>query len=348
MKSAFRFAIAVPIIVAVAGLLVWAYRAGRSEQAAEAERDARLEAPSRATQEAGKTVLTFDEQAQHANGIAVTVLRADRRSAEVLVNGVVLQLQPLLDLKASTNSAKTEIAKARAAVQASQAEYKRLLGLNQSSQNVSEKAVEAARAASESDAAVLENAEQSLTVLRDSMRLHWGTVISNWLEQGSPQFDALLAQNESLIQATATNDAGWAAPAQAIVQLPSGAHALARLIASLPQLDPRLQAPGFLYVVSARPPLVPGTNLSLYLPRGPVRNGSIVPDSAVVWWQGRAWCYVEESPYKFTRVEVSTANPIPLGWFVSGGIPAAARVVTAGAQTLLSEEFRSQIQPDQD
>ena len=347
MKSAFRIAIAVAIILAVAGLLVWAYRAGRSEQAAEAERDAPLEAPSRAIQEAGKTVLTFDEQAQHANGIAVTVLRADRRSAEVQANGVVLQLQPLLDLKASTNSAKTEMAKARAAAQASQAEYKRLLGLNQSSQNVSEKAVEAARATSESDAAVLENAEQSLTVLKDSMRLHWGTVITSWLERGSPQFDALLEQNGSLIQVTAPNNASWTAPAQAVVQLPGGAHASARLIASLPQLDPRLQAPGFLYVVSARPPLVPGTNLSFYLPAGPARNGSIVPDSAVVWWQGRAWCYVEESSGKFTRAEVSTANPPPSGWFVSDGRPAGARVVTAGAQTLLSEEFRSQIQPDQ-
>lgn len=348
MKSAFRLVIMVAVALVVAGLLIWAFRAGRSEQAAEEESDTPLEAPSRTTQESGKTVLTFDADAQRANGIMVTALHADRRSPEVEANAVVLQLQPLLDLETGINTANMEIAKAGAASQASQAEYKRLSALNQNGQNVSEKAVEAARAASESDAAVLENARQSLAVLRDSMRLRWGKVISDWLEHGSPQFHALLAQNESLLQVTAANHPGWIAPRQAVVPLPVGIHASARLIASLPQLDPRLQAPGFLYVVSARPPLVPGTNLSLYLPAGPAKNGAIIPNSAVVWWQGRAWSYVEQAPGKFTRAPVSTDNPVAGGWFVSEGIPAGARVVTAGAQTLLSEEFRSQIQPDQD
>lgn len=348
MKSAFRFAILAAIALVVAGVLIWAFRAGRSEQAAEDESDAPLEAPSRVAQEAGKTVLTFDADAQRANGIATTVVRADRHSAKVEANGVVLQLQPLLDLQTSVNAANMNIAKARAASQASQAEYKRLSALNQNGQNVSQKSVEAAQAASESDAAVLENAQQSLAVLRDSMRLHWGKVVADWLEKGSPQLHALLAQNESLLQVTAANHPGWIAPRHAVVLLPGGDHGSAHLIASLPQLDPRLQAPGFLYVVSAQPPLVPGTNLSLYLPAGPAKNGEILSNSAVVWWQGAAWCYIEAAPGKFTRAKVPTDNPVAGGWFVSDGIPAGARVVTAGAQTLLSEEFRSQIQPDQD
>lgn len=348
MKPAFRFAVLVAVAIVVAGLLIWAFRAGHSEQAAEEESDTPLEAPSRATEEAGKTVLTFDDGAQRANGIVVAVVRRDRRSEEVQANAVVLQLQPLLDLETSINTANMDIAKARAASQASQAEYRRLSDLNQNGQNVSQKAVEASRAASESDAAVLENAQQSQNVLRDSMRLRWGKVMADWLEQGSPQLHALLAQSESLVQVTAANHPGWIAPEQAVVPLPGGVHASARLIASLPQLDPRLQAPGFLYVVSGRPPLVPGTNLSLYLPAGAAKDGAIVPNSAVVWWQGAAWCYVEKAPGKFTRAEVSTDNPVEGGWFVSEGIPAGARVVTAGAQTLLSEEFRSQIQPDQD
>ena len=122
----------------------------------------------------------------------------------------------------------------------------------------------------------------------------------------------------------------------------------AHLISSFPLLDPRLQAPSFLFAVAAHPGLIPGINLSIFLPAGPERSGIIVPYGAVVWWQGSAWCYVEEQPDKFTREEVSTDNPTPAGWFVSEGIAAGARVVTKGAQTLLSEEFRSQIQADQD
>jgi hypothetical protein len=109
-----------------------------------------------------------------------------------------------------------------------------------------------------------------------------------------------------------------------------------------------LQAPSFLYAISAHPGLIPGINLPVFLPSGPVRNGVIVPYAAIVWWQGRAWCYVEEKPEKFTREEVSTANPAAGGWFMSEGISAGARVVTLGAQALLSEEFRSQIQANQD
>jgi len=349
MKPILRILVVCVVVLGIAGGLIWGFRSGRSEQAAEQERDAPVEAPSRVAAEGGKTVLSFDEQAQRANGIVVTTLAADRRSAETQVTGVVLQLQPLLDLKASYNAALMDIAKARAAANASQAEYRRLSQLNQGGQNVSEKSVETARAASEGDAAVLQNAEQSLAVLKSSIPLHWGAVIAGWLQQGSSSpLDALLAQRAYLLQVTATNGAGLTAPVQATVQLADGAHVTAHLISTLPQLDPRLQAPSFLYSVAAHPGLSPGINLSVFLPSGPVRRGVIAPYSAVVWWQGRAFCYVEEQAGKFTRKEVSTVDPTPAGWFVSEGIPTGARVVTAGAQTLLSEEFRSQIQPDQD
>jgi hypothetical protein len=347
MKPFLRIVIVCIFTLGIAGGLIWGFLSGRSEQAAEAERDAPVEAPSRILSDGGKTILTFDEQALRANAIAITKLAADRRIAETQATGVVLQLQPLLDLKTSYNAASMDIAKARAAAAASQVEYKRLVELNQGGQNVSAKAVEGARAASESDAAVLQNAEQSLAVLKSSMQLHWGISVAAWLEQGSPQLDALLAQRTYLLQVTATSTGGVNAPADAIVQFPDNTHTVAHLISALPQLDPRLQAPSFLYVVSARAGLVPGVNLPVFLSAGPLRSGVVVPYGAVVWWQGRAWSYVEEQPNKFAREEVSTANPTPAGWFVSEDIAAGARVVTAGAQTLLSEEFRSQIQADQ-
>jgi len=348
MKPFLRILLVCLVVAGIAGGLVWGFLAGRTEQAAEAENDTSVEAPSRVVSHGGETVLAFDQQAQRANGIVISALTADRRSAEAQANGVVLQLQPLLDLKTSYNSAQMEIVKARAAAQASHAEYQRLQQLNEGGQNVSEKSVEAARATAESDAAVLQNAEQSLTVLKSSMPLRWGAMVAKWLEQGSPQLDALLTQHMVLLQVTAVNTGSSTAPAQATVQLPDGTHASAHLISALPQVDPRLQAPSFLYTASVHAGLIPGINLPVFLPTGPARNGAIVPYGAVVWWQGLAWCYVEESPGKFKREEVSTANPAPSGWFVSEAIAAGARVVTAGAQTLLSEEFRSQIQADQD
>src|SRR5512146_235926 len=139
MKPTFRITIALLILAAITGGLVWAFRSSRTEKAAEADSDAPIEAASRVTHDNGKASLAFDERAQQANGILVTALTADRRAASVQANGVVLQLQPLLDLKSSYNTAQMDIAKARAASQSSQAEYKRLVWLNQGGENVSQK-----------------------------------------------------------------------------------------------------------------------------------------------------------------------------------------------------------------
>jgi hypothetical protein len=321
---------------------------GRKEQSAEAQSEAPVQAPSRVASQNGETVLTFDAAAQKVNGIVTTALIEARQSAEVQATGVVLQLQPILDLKTSYNTAAIDLMKARTTARASLTEYERLRQLNQEGKNASDKAVEGARATSENDAAAVKNAEQSLAILRNSSRLHWGPVVANWLEQGSPQLDALLAQRAFLLQVTGTASDAFVTPQRATVQYADGTHSSARLVSVLPQLDPRLQAPSLLYIVATHPGLTPGINLTVYLPSGPARIGAVIPSSAVVWWQGKAWCYFEESPGKFTRTTVATSNPVANGWFVTEEIDHGARVVTLGAQTLLSEEFRSQIQADQD
>lgn len=348
MKQIARILVFSAVIFAVAGGLIWSFLAGRTEQAAEAQREAPVEAPSRVTTENGRVVLAFDAAAQKANGIVTMVLSPARQQMEYQATGVVMQLQPLLDLKASYNTPRTDLIRARANAQASHAEYERLRRLNQNGKNASDKAVEAARATAESDAALVENAQQAITVLKGSALLHWGPVVAGWLEGNSPQLDALLMQRRFLLQVTSTTAGRFAAPKQAIVEFPDGTHAHASFVSVLPQLDPRLQTPSVLYEIAAHPGLVPGINLSVFLPFGPLEHGVIVPSSAVVWSQGSAWCYVEESPGKFVRTVIRTSNPVSGGWFMKEGIVPNARVVTAGAQTLLSEEFRSQIQADQD
>ncbi len=348
MKQSLRIILVLVIVLGIGGVVVAGFVAAKSEQTADADNDAAIAAPSHVLQHGGKTVLSFDAQAQRENGIAAATLQPNHWREEEQATGVVLQLQPLLDLKTSYNTARMDIAKAQAAAQASDAEYKRLAGLNRGGNNVSEKAVEMARSAAESDQATLTNAQQSLAVLKDSVELKWGAAIANWLEKGSPQLSALVVQREFLVQVTAIGGGSFTPPPIATVQLPDGAHAEAHLLSSLPQLDPRLQAPSFLYIVSAHPGLVPGMNLAVVLPTGALRSGVIVPESAVVWWQGQAWCYVEVPLGKFTRVEVSTGNPTPGGWFVSERILPGTQVVTKGAQTLLSEEFHSAIQMDED
>ncbi len=71
--------------------------------------------------------------------------------------------------------------------------------------------------------------------------------------------------------------------------------------------------------------------------------GVIVPDSAVVWLDGKAWVYVRKDAEHFVRRAVPVSRPAGEGWFVTKNYSAGDRVVVQGAQLLLSEEFRSQI-----
>ena len=348
MKSILRIGILSLISIAIAGGLIWGFLAGRSEQAGDAQREAPMQAPSRVQSVNGYTVLSFDTEAQKANGIVTTVLSPTKEQIESQATGVVVQLQPLLDLKASYNTPATDLLRARAKARASSAEYERLRQLNRDGKNASDKAVEAARANAESDIALVQNAQQAITVLKGTALLHWGPVVAGWIEGNSPQLDALLTQRTFLLQVTGTSASSFATPRQAVVQYADRTHATARFISVLPQLDSRLQVPSLLYEIAAHPGLVPGINLSVFLPSGPPQNGVVIPSGAVVWSQGTAWCYVEESPGKFVRTLVQTSEPVANGFFQAEGIPPGARVVIKGAQALLSEEFRSQIQADQD
>jgi hypothetical protein len=350
MTKRFRLALVLLILAAISCGAAWIYVSKRAFAGSDDDQDKQsTQAKSHVSVEGGKTVLKFNQADQHANGIAVVTLNSSQQRLTVQGTGTILQVQPFLDLKTSFNTAQMDLAKAHAVVQASQAEYRRLVKLNQDGVNASAKSVEAAKATAESDAASLRNAEQSIVLLKDSVRLRWNGDIAGWLEHDSSQFKSVLSGREFLLQVAPAGTPTWTKPpAEIMVGLPDGSRVPAHLWSTLPQVDPRLQTPNFLYGIAPHPGILPGSNLSVFLPTGSTQQGIVVPNGAVVWWQGRAWCYIEHSPGKFIRQEVNTSNPVPNGWFVTGGIPAGTRVATAGAQTLLSTEFQPQIQMDED
>ena len=91
-------------------------------------------------------------------------------------------------------------------------------------------------------------------------------------------------------------------------------------------------------------PLRPGAAITAYITiPGPTRTGVVIPRAAVVRSEGRAWVYVQLGEPRFRRQVVSLDAPTPGGWFATAGFAAGDRVVVDGAQTLLSEEFKSQI-----
>jgi membrane fusion protein, multidrug efflux system len=92
------------------------------------------------------------------------------------------------------------------------------------------------------------------------------------------------------------------------------------------------------------PGATPGTPVIVLVPRaGRAAAGVLVPDSAVVQWEGLAWAYVRRAPGRYQRVRVPTDRPAPGGWITGAPLGAGDTVVVRGAQELLSEEFRARV-----
>jgi hypothetical protein len=89
-----------------------------------------------------------------------------------------------------------------------------------------------------------------------------------------------------------------------------------------------------------------GERLQVWAPIGEPVAGVVIPAAAAVMSDGKFWCYVEKKPGAFARVELDTGRPTPDGYFVTAGVGAGEKVVTAAAGQLLAKESGSAAEPD--
>lgn len=344
-SKSWKVIVAVIVLAVVAGLLIWAFVQGRKELAIEQERERPVKAPPRVRVEDGESVITLDEATRKKSGIEVVPLKAALHQEEFRAYGTVMDLQPLVDLRNSFATAKAQVEKARASLEASRKEYERLKPLHDN-QNVSAKVFQAAEASWRSDEASARAANTAVGVLEGTIRQRWGGVLARWLFDGSREFERLMQRQDVLLQITLPPGSRLSsAPRNARVQTPEGKLASASLVSPSPSTDPRIQGMSFFYLAKAQPTdLLPGMNVLAYLANGSQIQGVIVPASAVVWWQGKAWIYRQKDSDHFVWQEIPTETPVEDGWFVGKGLSPNDRIVTSGAQLLMSEELRSQVQ----
>jgi hypothetical protein len=326
----------------IAGLVV-AYVQGHEEAVAEALQEHPPAAPSRVGTSAGETFITLDEKTQAASGIETRALRATTQRQEYRANAIVLSIQSLTQLRTNYLSDLAQVDKAKTALEVSEPEYERLKRLYEDNQNAAAKTVQAAEGTWHSDQVTLRAANEALQMNDTLARQSWGEVVAKWISDGSPTLDRILMQKDLLVQVSFAGRSS-AAPPRASIQLPSGKTQPAEFISSYPSVDPRVQSASFLYLAEDTLELTPGMTLSVLVPTGPSERGVIIPGSATVWWQGKAWTYVQTAPQRFARREVPTDWPVSEGWFTPSGFKAGEKVVIRGGQQLLSEEFRTQIQ----
>jgi hypothetical protein len=137
-------------------------------------------------------------------------------------------------------------------------------------------------------------------------------------------------------------------PVTAAVESGKSTRTKITFVSPATHVDPKIQGVTLFYAAPAESSLLPGMNVLAFLPTGKIIDGVGVAASSVVWWQDRAWVYQRTGPDKFERVEIATDMPAPAGGYIVAGMPPDVQIVSSGAQLLLSEEFRSQIQVDED
>jgi len=286
---------------------------------------------------AGHVFIAIQPAAQKAIGITTEVLEPTARTIETEAYGYILDPSPLSNLN-------SELVTAQAALAAAEAQYRRTSHLYGEHNNASLRDLQTAQASYVADKSHVE-------ALRQQLRDDWGGAFAQMTPQQLLQLvSALVDHREAIARVTApTGDQMVDAPRTAkIVVLGHEDKALDTLaLYPAPTVVQALQGQPFLAVINTTQfPVRPGGAVSARIPiSNTSEQGVIVPRSAVVRYDGSEWVYRAIDGNRFVRGEIVPAETTTQGYFVTHELRPGTRIVTAGAQTLLSEELKSEIRP---
>ena len=334
-RKRFLFALAA---LAVAAGLAFAFMEGREEIARERERERPVEVPPRVSLgAAGEVVVEMDRETRERIGLETAPLAEEAEPEVTRAFGVALDPSPFLALHA-------ELSTAEAALAASRAEFERTRTLHREDENASAKALEAATAQLRADESRVQLAQRQLAQ-------RWGEDAASLAGAGREALAKQLASHARVaVRASLPLGETLAAEPSTASVLPLGAEdrpLSAAAVHEVLTIEPSAQGRTFLvWIEPGDLPLRAGTPAIVLLEApGDPRAGVVVPSAAVVRTSGSAWAYVQIGDDRFARRLVAADHPTPRGWFVrTGGLHAGDRVVVAGAQTLLSEEQKTQIE----
>jgi hypothetical protein len=335
-------------VFGLGALLVWGFLEGRSEVEREAERERPVKEPLRISMRGGVPVITLDSRTRLNSGIETASLASAPYQEQVRAYAMVLDLARLTDLSNNIANAKSQLQTAQAKLAASKAAFERAQRLIDT-HAVSLAQVEAAEAAFRADQATVAAAESQGRTLSATAYQEWGPVLGKSLIERSPAIVRLIERQEFLLQVTLPPGTSIPKPPETgAIQKGANARAEIRYVSQATRTDPKIQGVSYFYVTAAESEVLPGMNMLAFLPSGKSADGATVPPSAIVWWQDRAWVYRRVDSESFVRSDIGTEFPAPGGGYVATGLPKDVEIVTRGAQLLLSEEFRAQIQVGED
>ncbi len=262
-------------------------------------------------------------------------------------------------------TALSEQSTSKAAVTAARAAYERARILNADNKNISDQALQDAAALLQGDEARLKAANETVRQIDNSLQSadpsgsrkltieRGGEVVQltaqpgESIEPGSPilrlaNFNELLARIDVPV--------GEHVPASVsqVRIMPAGFNnesLVATRVAVAPAIDSRIQGEALLFRLKSNAfGLRPGVAVTAQIQMpGTSQTGVLVPQAAVVRYEGLGFAYIQIAADKFVRRQIALDRPMQTGFFTPENFRPGDRVVVVGAQALLSEEFKSQV-----
>jgi biotin carboxyl carrier protein len=328
MSGTLRRVVAIVLVVAGAAGIVLRFRESRRGVVHEAERDKPVVAPSRVAAREGAVTVTLDSAELRRIGLTVAGVRPVGRVAETRLPGeVVAETERAATLRAPVTGRFTV------------PEGAHWPGLGERVRA----GVEIARV---SDA-------RPLAMPISGTVTHVGAQPGALVEAGQALLE-VADLSRPLVRVAWLETAGDSPPPTLMLSPGAEARVPARLVGQAPEADPVTRRPAYLYrAVRTWPGAAPGVPVVALVAGassgetaaigGAGKAAVLVPDSAVVQWEGLAWTYRQRGPGRFERVRVATDRPVPGGWLTGAPLAAGDTVVLRGAEELLSEEFRARV-----
>ena len=277
--------------------------------------------------------VSLPANAAATNGILVSAVKA-APAAEVTGYAVVIDTTELVASASQWRAAIAQRMQAAARAAASAAERKRLEILNADNHNVSDRAVQDARAAATGDQAALDGASAAVSAAEVAVVQRWGAVLGQRMLRGGALANDL-AQRRVVVVEAALPEGGH--PPTITLRRDDGGLVPARLLSSSQRVDPRLQRPTFFYLAPAAN-LPVGMTLQVIVSSA-AAGGVFVPLPAVVWLGGEAAVFVERAPGRYVRTPIDPSTPVA-GGYLDRQIAPGTRIVVRGAEQLLSEQYK--------
>jgi hypothetical protein len=291
---------------------------------------------------------------QQYSGVKTLTLSNSEFYPEAKATAVVVDLVPMLELRADYQQIQSQYNLAKLSEHAAAQEKQRLQTLAKATKSVASKNLIYAESTWQEAKAKREGVEAQLNGIKDRAINLWSSEIANWLfAKDSTQWERLISNTDNLLLVTLPIERSLPEYIKQVRLARDGMpdDALnAMYVSEAHQLDIDLQGETHFFKVSDSK-LRSGMRFDAwYHAQLQPLTGVFVPEEAIVWTSGEAWIYIEKEEGEYQRRSLDEAIPANKGMFLTEGseLSAGDELVVSGAQMLLLEEFRWQIMDEDD